>query len=84
MKMGLGFLAAMTAVLWLATVANAAGPHSIFDDDWTPPKASEAPRPPAQPVPDKPAASGTESNSTASRVRYWRFRPNRNRRRSGR
>jgi hypothetical protein len=53
--------------LLLTTVAGAAGPRSIFDDDWTPPKASETPRP-AQPAASdptttvKPAPTPTDPN----------------------
>jgi hypothetical protein len=48
-------------ILSLATsAAAAAGPKTIFDDDWTPPKPTESPRAtttPRRPIPSKPEQS---------------------------
>ncbi|MDB5329260.1 MAG: hypothetical protein JWP03_411 [Phycisphaerales bacterium] len=49
-------LCLVAAALWIAASAPAAGPKGIFDDDWTPPKASE-PRKPSPSEPVTPPAS---------------------------
>src|SRR5258706_6601736 len=46
MKLKLVSATILAVALWAGTTV-AAGPRNIFDDDWTPPKPSEAARPPA-------------------------------------
>jgi hypothetical protein len=53
--MQLRFLPLLTLILLLSLRAGAADRnHNIFDDDWTPPKASTTPRPPATVKPSTP------------------------------
>jgi hypothetical protein len=52
------------ALLWLGAAVYGAGAGSnIFDDDWTPPKRSEAPVKPARPAPEAPGKAPTSTET---------------------
>jgi hypothetical protein len=65
MKMGFYRFAFFTTLTLFANTAIAAGPRSIFDDDWTPPKASDTPRPTPPLTPAKPTPTPSDPTPSA-------------------